>query len=287
MRHFNRCIRYLLALFVITTLTSGCKTLETKAQESYEFWRIRTGNTNVATFYTENGLQETCHGFWAKDYRETDPESPCFAGTTVAGVVETEEEVPLTDDPPTATTEPLVENPVQEPQVIEAEPVPEPIIEVEEVAEVEPVVEPEPASQQENPEAENKEPAEVPTGVTKTGIGQEVIPEKPAVVVPEKPWTPSPLTLWVVHKGEHLWGISAHRLVYGDPYQWPLLFKRNRHQIADADLIYPGQVLHIERNLSTAEIDRAIEHAKTRGAWILGITELSDLEYLSRERAHQ
>ena len=106
------------------------------------------------------------------------------------------------------------------------------------------------------------------------------------VTAPES-WTPSPLTMWVVHKGEHLWGISAHGKVYGDPYQWPLLFKRNRHQIEDADLIYPGQVLHIERDLSNAEIDRAIEHAKTRGAWILGITELTDLEYLSRERGYE
>ena len=259
MRHFNRCVRYLLALFVITTLTSGCKTLETKAQESYEFWRIRTGNTSVAAFYTENGLQQTCHGFWAKDYRETDPESPCFAGTTVASVVETEEDE----------------------LVVEVEP--EPVVEVE----PEPVVEVEPAPQQKSPETEDKKPAEESTGVTKTGTGQQMMPEKPAVVVPEKPWTPSPLTLWVVHKGEHLWGISAHRLVYGDAYQWPLLFKRNRHQIKDADLIYPGQVLIIERNLSTAEIDRAIEHAKTRGAWILGVTELSDLEYLSRERSYQ
>ena len=116
---------------------------------------------------------------------------------------------------------------------------------------------------------------------TETGVA-----EASEATAPET-WTPSPLTLWVVHKGEHLWGISAHDKVYGDPYQWPLLFKRNRHQIEDADLIYPGQVLHIERDLSNAEIDRAIEHAKTRGAWILGITELTDLEYLSRERSYE
>ena len=269
MRNFNRLVRYLPALFVITIITSGCKTLETKAEESYEYWRIRTGGTSVAAFYTENGLQETCHGFWAKDYRETDPDSPCFAGTTRSGVEKTEEDGSVGEVEP----EPVVE--VEPEPVVEVKPEPSPVVEVE------------PAPQQESPEAEDKESTEEPTGVTKTGTGQEVMPKKPAVVVPEKPWTPSPLTLWVVHKGEHLWGISAHRLVYGDPYQWPLLFKRNRHQIADADLIYPGQVLHIERNLSTAEIDRAIEHAKTRGAWILGITELSDLEYLSRERAHQ
>ena len=244
MRNFNRLVRYLPALFVITIITSGCKTLETKAEESYEYWRIRTGGTSVAAFYTENGLQETCHGFWARDYRETDPDSPCFAGTTRSGVEKTEEDGSVVE--------------VEPEPVVEVTPEPSPIVEVE----PEPVVEvtPEPSP---------------------------VVKVEPAVVVPEKPWTPSPLTLWVVHKGEHLWGISAHRLVYGDPHQWPLLFKRNRHQIADADLIYPGQVLHIERNLSTAEIDRAIEHAKTRGAWILGITELSDLEYLSRERSYQ
>ncbi|MBL10791.1 MAG: hypothetical protein CL402_09810 [Acidiferrobacteraceae bacterium] len=89
----------------------------------------------------------------------------------------------------------------------------------------------------------------------------------------------------MVSKGEHLWGISSEEDVYGDPYQWPLLFKRNRDQIEDADLIYPGQMLYIERGLTEAEISRAVNHAKTRGAWTLGITELSDLEYLSRERS--
>ena len=122
------------------------------------------------------------------------------------------------------------------------------------------------------------ESAEAATDTGTTEVAEVTAPES---------WTPSPLTMWVVHKGEHLWGISAHGKVYGDPYQWPLLFKRNRHQIEDADLIYPGQVLHIERDLSNAEIDRAIEHAKTRGAWILGITELTDLEYLSRERGYE
>ena len=103
-----------------------------------------------------------------------------------------------------------------------------------------------------------------------------------------QPAAPVPsISAYVVQGGDHLWGISSQPKVYGDPYQWPLLFKRNRHQIEDADLIYPGQVLHIERDLSNAEIDRAIEHAKTRGAWILGITELTDLEYLSRERGYE
>jgi nucleoid-associated protein YgaU len=124
------------------------------------------------------------------------------------------------------------------------------------------------------------------TGTTETPSSDTGTAET-AEATTNKSWTPHRLKLWVVDEGEHLWGISAHHMVYGNPYQWPLLFKRNRYQIDDADLIYPGQVLHIERDLSNAEIDRAIKHAKTRGAWILGITELTDLEYLSRERGYE
>ena len=65
----SRVMLTLALLVAVTTFASGCKTLEVKASESYEYWRIRTGGTSVAAFYTENGLQETCHGFWAKDYR--------------------------------------------------------------------------------------------------------------------------------------------------------------------------------------------------------------------------
>ena len=86
----------------------------------------------------------------------------------------------------------------------------------------------------------------------------------------------------VVVAGEHLWGISGYSQIYNDPYQWPLIFKRNRDQIKDADLIYPGQELKIQRDLNEEQVMQAIEHAKTRGAWSLGPTEQSDLDYLSK-----
>ena len=87
---------------------------------------------------------------------------------------------------------------------------------------------------------------------------------------------------YVVQKGDHLWGISANSLVYGDPYQWPLLYKRNRDEIYDPDLIYPGQVLQIERDLSQTQINIAVNHAKTRGAWVLGEIEATDIQYLRK-----
>ncbi len=86
----------------------------------------------------------------------------------------------------------------------------------------------------------------------------------------------------VVVAGEHLWGISGYSQIYNDPYQWPLIFKRNRDQIEDADLIYPGQELKISRDLTEAQVEQAIQHAKTRGAWSLGPTEQADLDYLSK-----
>ena len=88
------------------------------------------------------------------------------------------------------------------------------------------------------------------------------------------------ISAYVVQAGDHLWGISSQPKVYGDPYQWPLLFKRNRAEITDADLIYPGQMIQIERDMSDAQIREAIDHARSRGAWVLGVVEGSDLRYL-------
>ena len=88
------------------------------------------------------------------------------------------------------------------------------------------------------------------------------------------------ISAYVVQAGDHLWGISSQPKVYGDPYQWPLLFKRNRADITDADLIYPGQMIQIERDMSDAQIQEAIDHARSRGAWVLGVVEGSDLRYL-------
>ncbi len=86
---------------------------------------------------------------------------------------------------------------------------------------------------------------------------------------------------YAVEPGDSLWRISGKDEIYADPYQWPLIYKTNRDKIQDADLIYPGQVLDIDRNASASEIDAAINHAKTRGAWSIGDTEQSDRDYLA------
>lgn len=81
--------------------------------------------------------------------------------------------------------------------------------------------------------------------------------------------------------GDHLWGIASKSRIYGNPYQWPLLYKANSDKIEDADLIHPGQSLTVARGMSSSAIDAAVRHAKSRGAWSIGVTEDSDRAYLS------
>ena len=81
---------------------------------------------------------------------------------------------------------------------------------------------------------------------------------------------PTSLGSYLVVTGDNLWNIAGQDSVYGNPYQWPLIYKANSGQIKDADLIYAGQTLDIPI-ASDAEAAAAVEHAKTRGG-----TEVSE-----------
>jgi nucleoid-associated protein YgaU len=86
---------------------------------------------------------------------------------------------------------------------------------------------------------------------------------------------------YLVVSGDNLWNIAGQDSIYGNPYQWPLIYKANSGQIKDADLIFAGQYFDIPKAME-ADAAAAIEHAKTRGAWTLGETEASDLDYLAQ-----
>ncbi|MDX1444470.1 MAG: LysM peptidoglycan-binding domain-containing protein, partial [Gammaproteobacteria bacterium] len=86
---------------------------------------------------------------------------------------------------------------------------------------------------------------------------------------------------YTVVNGDSLWGIAGKSEVYGNSYQWPLIYKANSDKISDADLIYPGQEFDIDKNPTAGAVDAAVNHAKTRGAWTIGETEASDEAYLS------
>ena len=106
------------------------------------------------------------------------------------------------------------------------------------------------------------------------------VEEVEVVELPPPAVEPDPLKFWTVAVGDNLWNIAAEEEVYNVPEQWPLIYKANIEQIKDADLIYPGQVLDIPRDSSAAEVEAAVHHAKTRGAWAVGPIEASDRAYL-------
>ena len=117
-------------------------------------------------------------------------------------------------------------------------------------------------------------------------------PAAPAPVAEPAPVAPAPTPApkaaandtYEVQRGDHLWGIASQPRIYGNPYAWPLIYKANSAKIKDADLIYPGQNFDINRGASAGDVDAAVRHAKTRGAWKLGVTEESDKAYLAGQR---
>jgi nucleoid-associated protein YgaU len=86
---------------------------------------------------------------------------------------------------------------------------------------------------------------------------------------------------YAVVKGDSLWAISGKPEVYGNPYQWPLIYKANTDKIRDADLIHAGQEFAVDKNPTADAAAAAVKHAKTRGAWSVGAVEESDKAYAS------
>ena len=82
--------------------------------------------------------------------------------------------------------------------------------------------------------------------------------EMPEVVIIEEPleepvkkkspfWKKKLPATYTVKKGECLWYIAGYPEIYGNPLEWPKIYKANRDMIRDPDFIYPGQVLRIPR----------------------------------------
>jgi hypothetical protein len=54
---------------------------------------------------------------------------------------------------------------------------------------------------------------------------------------------------YTVKPGDSLCQIAAKNSIYGNFWAWPLIYKANRDQIRDPDLIYPGTVFTILRDV--------------------------------------
>lgn len=112
------------------------------------------------------------------------------------------------------------------------------------------------------PPMEAAAPPEVPTPAP-TPVPTEAPAPQPEAQAPPPPpeATPNPCRDYIVVKGDTLWDISGSSNGYNDYFLWPLIFKANRDQITDPDLIYPKQDFCIKQDFEDKDKEKARKDA--------------------------
>ncbi len=122
----------------------------------------------------------------------------------------------------------------------------------------EPTIAAAPTAEPTPPEAPPPPTAEAPPPPADTPTPE---PAPPPPKAEEPPPADNPCQNYIVVKGDTLWAISGMNLAYKDNFQWPLLFKSNRDQIKDPDLIYPKQEFCVRHDFTQGDIDKARKDA--------------------------
>jgi nucleoid-associated protein YgaU len=91
-------------------------------------------------------------------------------------------------------------------------------------------------------------------------------------------------TTYTVVRGDNLWHIASKHSIYGNPFEWPLIYRANATKINDPDLIYPNQNLRIVLNPLKSAVHSAVHYAKTRGPWRNGQALHKDHAWLASQQ---
>ena len=104
-----------------------------------------------------------------------------------------------------------------------------------------------------------------------------------ATATPAKVETRNPATLvdrYTVMPGDTLGGIAARQDVYGDARLWPLLYRANVSQIGPGGLIFPNQVLTVDRKYSQEDVRAITSRPKAANAAVAAVAEKPAVEPL-------
>jgi len=93
---------------------------------------------------------------------------------------------------------------------------------------------------------------------------QPMANEKVAVA----PKAAEPLNHYLVQRHDCLWSIAGRSEIYGDSFQWPLIYKANRDEIKDPDLIYPKQDWRVNKGFSLEERNHARQMAMSTPVYV-------------------
>jgi hypothetical protein len=80
---------------------------------------------------------------------------------------------------------------------------------------------------------------------------QQPAPARMGNVLGIKPDAPDQ---YVVQRGDTLWGISGKFL--SEPWRWPEIWRLNKEEIKNPHLIYPGNIVRLDRATGTLSIER-------------------------------
>lgn len=92
-------------------------------------------------------------------------------------------------------------------------------------------------------------------------------------------------TSYTVQRGDNLWDIAKKPSIYGNPYEWPLIYLYNADKINNPDLIYPNQQFNVMLNPLKSTWNDAAQYARTRGPWRHGQALSKDHAWVSSEES--
>ncbi len=91
-------------------------------------------------------------------------------------------------------------------------------------------------------------------------------------------------TTYTVVRGNSLWAIAGKSSIYGNSFEWPLLYRSNAGKIHNPDLIYPNERLKVVLNPVKSAVKSAVRYARTRGPWRNGQALPKDRAWLSSQQ---